>query len=97
MLQWSSSEGNNAFFSAMKTRALNCAKKVQNAVTGYNPEPEMPLEVRLAIDAWANARAHVFSQIDSYSADHREIQLEAICTEITEMMTRLEDMFLRTT
>ena len=38
-----------------------------------------------------------FSQIDSYSADHRELELEKICTEITEKVTQLEDMFLRTT
>lgn len=59
--------------------------------------PEMPLELRLALDAWSNACKHAFERSGSTvpGVVAREQELDKLCDEISALMDKIEDMFVR--
>lgn len=62
----------------------------------FTRRPEMPFELRLAIDAWTNACMHW--EVSGSRIPHvvaREQELDRLADEISALMNKIEDMFVR--
>lgn len=81
----------HAVFSAI----TQIGRKMQDALTGHNPIPEMPLEIELLIVAWDNVKKNYLDGIDGYSAQSHEIAVDDICAQIDELMMNLVEQFHR--